>query len=175
MPLSLAVALRRFGVPARPLYTVASLLVLVYWLAPSSWTDWMSGNLDGGMEMFFVSGIMMVASATIAIIWNAELLTGFVSFLGRAFSRWLPAVKTAVAYPSASKGRTGMTIAMFSLIIFSLVMMATINANFVADLHHRPGGSRVGHPGARRRRTTQSTTSNRRCSRMASTPARSPQ
>ncbi len=132
VPLSLAVALRRFGVPARPLYTVASLLVLVYWLAPSSWTDWMSGKLDGGMEMFFISGIMMVASATVAIIWNAELLTAFVGFLGRAFSRWLPAVKTAVAYPSASKGRTGMTIAMFSLIIFSLVMMATINANFVA-------------------------------------------
>jgi putative ABC transport system permease protein len=91
----------------------------------------MSGHLDGGMEMFFVSGIMMVAAATIAIIWNIEILTGLVGFLGRTFSRWLPAVKTAIAYPSASKGRTGMTIAMFSLIIFSLVMMATINANFV--------------------------------------------
>ncbi len=131
VPLSLAVALRRFGVPARPLYTVAALIVLVYWLAPSSWTQWMSGKLSGGIEMFFISGIMMVAAATIAIIWNAELLTSLVSFLGRAFSRWLPAVKTAIAYPSSSKGRTGMTIAMFSLIIFSLVMMATINANFV--------------------------------------------
>jgi len=132
LPLSLAVALRRFGVPARPLYTVASLLVLGYWLAPSSWTEWMSGKLHGGIEMFFVSGIMMVAAATIAIIWNIEILTGLVGFLGRTFSRWLPAVKTAIAYPSASKGRTGMTIAMFSLIIFSLVMMATLNANFVA-------------------------------------------
>jgi len=131
VPLSIAVALRRFGVPARPLYTVASLLVLFYWLAPNGWTEWMSGHLDGGIEMFFVSGIMMVAAATIAIIWNIEILTGLVGFLGRTFSRWLPAVKTAIAYPSASKGRTGMTIAMFSLIIFSLVMMATINANFV--------------------------------------------
>ncbi len=132
VPLSLAVALRRFGLPARALYTVASLLVLAYWLAPNSWTNWMSGGeLNGGMEMFFVSGIMMVAAATLAIIWNASLLTGLVSFLGQAFSRWLPAVKTAVAYPMASKGRTGMTIAMFSLIIFSLVMMATINANLV--------------------------------------------
>ncbi|MGA7672195.1 MAG: FtsX-like permease family protein, partial [Nitrolancea sp.] len=132
VPLSLAVALRRFGIPARLLYTVASLLVLAYWLVPDSWTRWMSGgDLNGGMEMFFVSGIMMVAAATLAIIWNAEILTGLVSFLGKAFSRWLPAVKTAVAYPTASKGRTGMTIAMFSLIIFSLVMMATINANLV--------------------------------------------
>ena len=65
-------ALRRFGLPARALYTVASLLVLAYWLVPDSWTNWMSGgNLNGGMEMFFVSGIMMVAAATLAIIWNA--------------------------------------------------------------------------------------------------------
>ncbi|HEX3721579.1 MAG TPA: FtsX-like permease family protein [Nitrolancea sp.] len=131
VPLSAAIALRRFGVRARPLYTVASLLVLAYWLAPNGWVEWMSGKLNGGFEMFFVSGIMMVAAATIAIIWNIEILTGLVGFLGRTFSRWLPAVKTAIAYPSASKGRTGMTIAMFSLIIFSLVMMATINANFV--------------------------------------------
>ncbi|HEU5423064.1 MAG TPA: FtsX-like permease family protein, partial [Nitrolancea sp.] len=130
LPLSLAVALRRFGVPARPLYTVASLLVLFFWLAPESWNDAVFGKLHGGIEMFFVSGIMMVAAATMAIIWNAEILTGRVSLLGRTFSRWLPAVKTAVAYPSASKGRTGMTIAMFSLIVFSLVMMATMNANF---------------------------------------------
>ena len=132
VPLSLAVALRRFGLPARLLYTVSSLLVLFYWLSPGSWFYWLSGgDLNGGMEMFFLSGIMMVAAATLAIIWNAELLTRLVSFLGQSFSRWLPAVKTAVAYPTASKGRTGMTIAMFSLIIFSLVMMATINANFV--------------------------------------------
>jgi putative ABC transport system permease protein len=39
LPLSLAVALRRFSVPARPLYTVASLLVLAYWLAPDSWVN----------------------------------------------------------------------------------------------------------------------------------------
>ncbi len=132
VPLSLAVALRRFGIPARLLYTISSLLVLFFWLSPSSWFYWLSGgDLNGGMEMFFLSGIMMVAAATLAIMWNAELLTGLVSFLGQSFSRWLPAVKTAVAYPTASKGRTGMTIAMFSLIIFSLVMMATINANFV--------------------------------------------
>ena len=131
VPLGLAVALRRFGLPARPLYTVASLLVLVYWLVPDSWTEWMSGKLSGGTEMFFVSGILMVAATTVAIVWNADLLTNLVSFLGGIFRRWLPAVKTAVAYPSSNRGRTGMTIAMFSLIIFSLVMMAAISANLV--------------------------------------------
>jgi putative ABC transport system permease protein len=35
-----------------------------------------------------------------------------------------------IAYPGAARGRTGMTVAMFSLIVFSLVTIATINLNF---------------------------------------------
>jgi putative ABC transport system permease protein len=79
--------------------------------------------------MFFLSGIMMVASATILIVWNANMIADGAALLSRASSRWLPAVKAAVAYPLASRTRTGMTIAMFSLVIFSLVMMAAIMAN----------------------------------------------
>ena len=52
------------------------------------------------------------------------------SKLGGLFKTKLPAVRTAVAYPGAARGRTGMTIAMFSLIIFSLVMMATMGKNY---------------------------------------------
>ncbi len=130
VPLGLAVLLRRFGVPARPLYTVAALLVLFYWLMPSSLSARILPNLGGGgLEMFFVSGILMVAAATVVVIWNAEIATWLVSLLGRASSRWVPAVKTAIAYPLERKGRTGMTIAMFSLVVFALVMMATINSN----------------------------------------------
>ncbi len=130
VPLGLAVLLRGFGVPARPLYTVASLLVLAYWLMPSSLSSRIFPDLGGGgLEMFFLSGIMMVAAATVAIIWNTEIVTRLISFLGRASSRWVPAVKTAIAYPQERKGRTGMTIAMFSLVVFALVMMATINTN----------------------------------------------
>ncbi len=130
MPLGLAVLLRRFGLPARLLYTVAALLVLAYWLMPSSLSARIFPTLDsGGLEMFFLSGMMLVASATMAIIWNAQVITWLVALLGRASGRWLPAVKTAIAYPLERKGRTGMTIAMFSLVIFALVMMAAINQN----------------------------------------------
>ncbi|HLI51156.1 MAG TPA: FtsX-like permease family protein, partial [Thermomicrobiaceae bacterium] len=132
VPLGLAMILRRVGVSARLVYSIASIIVLAFWLMPNSLSEKLLPKLDGGMEMFFLSGIMMVAAATILIIWNAEVITWIIGLFGRAFSRWLPAVKTAIAYPMASKGRTGMTIAMFSLIIFSLVMMATMNANITA-------------------------------------------
>ncbi len=132
LPLSVAAILRRFGVPARPLYSAASALVLAYWLLPDSLHNRLFGRMHGDIEMFFLSGVMMVAAATVLIVWNADLLTWLVSVFGRSFSRWLPAVKIAVAYPLANRGRTGLTIAMFSLIIFSLVVMSTINANFMA-------------------------------------------
>src|SRR4029079_17758454 len=49
---------------------------------------------------------------------------------GVALAPEIPAVSTAVAYPLANKLRTGMTIAMLSLVVFALVMISTMNLNF---------------------------------------------
>lgn len=132
LPLSLAAVLRRFGVPPRPLYSVAALLVLVYWLLPDAWHERLFGSMSGGFELFVLSGLMMVAALTVFLVWNIEVAVGLVGRLGRAFRRWLPAVRIAVAYPMASRGRTGLTVAMFSLIVFALVVMSTISVNVVA-------------------------------------------
>ncbi len=152
VPLNLAAVLRSFGVPARPVYSIAALIVLVLWLIPDSLARRIFPETTGGIEMFFISGIMLVAAGTIIIVWNAKAITDTVGLLGKGFSRWLPALKTAVAYPLANRGRTGMTIAMFSLVVFSLVMMAAITANIVAILsgEHAGGGWDV--------RATQATT-----------------
>jgi putative ABC transport system permease protein len=53
-----------------------------------------------------------------------------VSAFGRVLGGITPALKTAIAYPLAAKFRTGMTLAMFGLVVFSLVVMATLNSNF---------------------------------------------
>jgi putative ABC transport system permease protein len=128
IPLGLAAALRHFGVPARPLYSIAATLVLALWLLPESVMNKVFPKTTGSIEMFFLSGIMLVAAATVLIVWNAPVFTWLIGQAGRSLSRWLPAMKTAVAYPLERKGRTGMTIAMFSLVIFALVMMATMMA-----------------------------------------------
>jgi putative ABC transport system permease protein len=58
------------------------------------------------------------------------LLLGLLTLSGGLFSSLVPSIKTAVAYPLANKFRTGMTIAMISLVMFSLVMFSTMNENF---------------------------------------------
>ncbi|MCI0839904.1 MAG: ABC transporter permease, partial [Chloroflexi bacterium] len=42
----------------------------------------------------------------------------------------LPALRTAVAYPMANRFRTGMTLAMISLVVFSLTTMSAMNLNY---------------------------------------------
>jgi putative ABC transport system permease protein len=98
---------------------------------PSNQFNRIFGKYDGGIEMFFLSGICLVFGATLIIVQNTDLLLAAVSKIGRVFRGALPAVRTAIAYPGAARNRTGLTIAMFCLVVFSLVMMATITENFL--------------------------------------------
>ena len=78
--------------------------------------------------MFFVSGIAIVVAGVWLVIFNADaLLWLVVAVLGRI--RGLPPVlKTAVKYPTQSLFRTGMTLAMFMLVVFTLTAMNFIQA-----------------------------------------------
>src|SRR5690606_24832540 len=121
-----------FGAPSRPVYSVVGVALLALWMLPQDVVTKLFGELDGDMEMFFLSGIFMVIGATMLIVQNTDALLSVVSRFGGLFRGKLPAIRTAVAYPGAAPGRTGMTIAMFSLIIFSLVTISTMNANYSA-------------------------------------------
>jgi len=128
----LATVLRFAGAPARPVLTVAGGLVTALWLLPENAAKALFGFYDASMAMFFIGGVFVVAASTLVIVQNLGLLLGALTHAGALFRGKLPAVRTAVAYPGAARGRTGMTVAMFSLIVLSLVMVATISQNFIA-------------------------------------------
>ena len=148
--LAIAMLATYWGAPSRVAFTVASLGLVWYWLLPlpfsliwdggDGWTDPIGGvlsrigigpkEISGNIEMFFVSGICITASATIAIVFNASLFLGFITRLGGILGGLMPAIRTAVAYPLAAQFRTGITLAMFGLVVFSLVVMAFLNFNF---------------------------------------------
>ncbi|HEX5478818.1 MAG TPA: FtsX-like permease family protein [Dehalococcoidia bacterium] len=128
---ALALFAHAFGLPSRPAFTTMGVLLVVYWLlGAADQLPFPPHNLNGGFEMFFLSGVAMVTATTFVLIYNADLLLSLLALSGGAFSRLVPSIKTAVAYPLANKFRTGMTISMISLVVFALVMMATMNANF---------------------------------------------
>lgn len=128
--LGLALTLVQLGAPNRPVFTTMGILLLVYWLLSAG--GQLPPELDGDIELFFLSGISMVLSATFVLVYNADLMLGLFTRLGSVSAGLVPSIRTAVAYPLANKFRTGMTIAMIALVMFALVMMSTMNSNFGA-------------------------------------------
>lgn len=127
-----AVTLRYFGVSERLAFSGTSALLLALWYLPGKWLEPITGPLEGDIEMFFLSGVVMVTCGVFIVVYNADIVLPAIAGLGNRFGRLVPALKTAVAYPLTSRFRTGMTMAMIGLIMFSLVMMSTINENFAA-------------------------------------------
>jgi putative ABC transport system permease protein len=120
-----ALVARRLRVPDRVAFTIAGAGLLVWWLLPASFFERITpeGMSQGGFAMFFISGIMIVIGAVWVLIYNADiLLAAIVAVFGR-IKGLPPVLKTAVSYPMQSRFRTGMTLAMFSLVVFTIVVM----------------------------------------------------
>jgi len=127
--LGLAPVLRYLALPERPVFTIVGLLLLIYWALPFDVWSFLP-EMNSGIEMFFLSGIMMVTATTFVLVYNADLILLGVQRLGGRLGRILPAVRIAVAYPLANKFRTGMTMAMIALVVFAVVMMSIMNTTF---------------------------------------------
>jgi putative ABC transport system permease protein len=137
---------RRFGLPDRAAYTIAGLGLVVWWLLPPGTMESILPEMQQGMEMFFLSGIMLVLGAVWTIIYNSDLI---IAAMVRLFGRirgMPPVLKTAVSYPLHNRFRTGNILAMFSLVVFTLVVMAFITSNIggvFSDVESVSGGYQI--------------------------------
>jgi len=127
----IAACLRYFRYHERSVFTAVSLVLLAFWLTwPTGIYDGVTGELNGDIEMFFLSGIVLVTAGTFLIVYNADVVIPALAGLAARLRALLPAVKIAVTYPLAMRMRTGLTVAMIGLIMFSLIVMATLTRNF---------------------------------------------
>ena len=139
-----ALLARVLDLPDRVAFTASGLVLLALWLVPARITA--PAGMAKGPEMFFVSGIAIVVAGVWIVIFNADaLLWVVVAIFGRI--RGLPPVlKSAVKYPTQSLFRTGMTLAMFMLVVFTLTAMNFIQAAMSAtfeDTQELSGGYEV--------------------------------
>ncbi|MCK5024454.1 MAG: FtsX-like permease family protein [Thermoplasmata archaeon] len=97
-------------------------------------TYFIEGNNDSMDILFIVSGVMIVLSMVMLIMYNSgpviRLITG--SF-GRV-RKWRPTIETAVSYPLTKKFRTGMSVGMFALVIYMIVMLSVFSSMFAIDI-----------------------------------------
>lgn len=116
-------------VPSRLAYSFVGLALILYWALPTRGEGQLA-ELSSNPGDLFISGIFLVGGAIVLFLYNADsLLNLFAGLLGR-FGNLLPVARVSIAYPVMNKGRTATTLAMFSLIIFTLVSTTTITNTF---------------------------------------------
>jgi putative ABC transport system permease protein len=126
MLIGLALLARVVGLPDRVAFSASGLLLLALWLTPASITT--PAGMARGPEMFFVSGLALVVAGVWLVVFNADVLLWLVVGAFGWIKGLPPVLKTAVKYPTQSLFRTGMTLAMFMLVVFTLTAMNFIQA-----------------------------------------------
>ena len=108
-------------------YSTAGLGLLLYWLAPANLNlPFGLRPIPRGVDLFFLAGLSVVLGAAWVAVYNLGLLTGpLVRFAAGLRSTGL-ALRTATANPLQHRFRTGMIVAMFSLVIFSMAVAGVL-------------------------------------------------
>ena len=118
----------------RAVFTATGVAILVFWALPGSLIERILGeivdDLRGDIDIMFVSGIAMVGAAVWTVMYNADLILRALQAATSRFRQLRPVLVTAVAYPLSSKFRTGLTLAMFALVIFTLTIMSVLTETF---------------------------------------------
>jgi putative ABC transport system permease protein len=124
--------LLRFGLrgPERVVFTLAGLALIGWWMLPVA-------LFPTVVEMSFLSGLTMLLGAVWVLAYNVSLL--------RQLRGWSSAAlwRLSTAYVAANRLRTGLTLAMFSLVVLSLTIsavMLTVTAAAYADPDAVTGG-----------------------------------
>ena len=106
--------------PRRAVVSVVAALILLWALFAFEIVDFAGGDVN----VFIVQGVVLTASAVALVGQNQEAIAGLVRRLGGNSSL---VVRIGLAYPLARRFRTSMTLAMYSLVIFTLVFIAVLS------------------------------------------------
>ncbi len=123
----------------RTVFSLVSVIIMLQWLL----TPPFFRELGSDLEMFLISGFVLVTSGVVLAVWNTETLVKAMTGLFRALGASAAPVRMAVSYPLKKRFRTGSTMFMFALIIFTVtgtsVVAYLFNLN-IEDLERSVGG-----------------------------------
>ncbi len=131
------------GVGERTAYTTVGLLILVLLLLPWSFWEDVFGPLEMNFSTWIGVGLMIVVGAIWVIVYSADALLGLAMATVGRVRALTPVLRLAMAYPLTSRFRTGATLAMFTLVVFTLVTGTTASNSFVSafnDVDKMGGG-----------------------------------
>ena len=124
--------------------TLAGLALVAYWALPFDVLARLGlPRFQGGIEIFFLAGLMMVLGLVWVLITDAELIVNPLVVLCSRLPRLFILTRLASAYPLHRRFRTGLSVVMFSMVVFAMTVMAVItNAmqNTYTNIDTQTGG-----------------------------------
>src|SRR3989442_596593 len=115
---------------ARAAITLAAALNLAWILLPFTLLNQATDNVS---IAFVMVGVILVGSGILIAVFNvSEALRALLRRANRGAGR--PVLKTAVSYPTDKRFRTGMTVAMFALILFMVTLISMLQGLQAASL-----------------------------------------
>jgi len=121
-----AVPLLRRLAPPRWVYTAAAGAILLWGLTANLVRPHLFD--DSSMSTYIVLGALLTFSAVFVVSENQNLVLWPLRRLMARPSESGLAIRLAVAYPLARKFRTGATLIMYSIVVFTIVLIAEISA-----------------------------------------------
>ncbi|HVM40273.1 MAG TPA: FtsX-like permease family protein, partial [Acidimicrobiia bacterium] len=109
----------------RAVVSGASVLVLLWSAVIFPLT---SGLGEAGIQVFVVQGILLTTAAVVLVTQEHDRFERLARRLG--VGRLAMAMRLGLAYPIARRFRTGLTLAMYSLVIFTLTFISVLSATF---------------------------------------------
>jgi putative ABC transport system permease protein len=109
-------------------YSLAGAALIGYWLVPVDLLFWLGRlrPLPRSVDLFFVAGVSLVLGAVLILAANLDVLVGLTRQAGQRARGGAVVVRLALAFPVQHRVRTGLTVAMFGLVIFSMVVAAVL-------------------------------------------------
>jgi len=126
--LSLIALARALGVGDRVARSVGGAALVVWFTLPMG--DWLVGDMIVDFSVYVFAGMMVVVGATWVILYNAASMQRAATAVVQYVPGIAPSFKLAMAYPLRSLFRTGVTLAMFTLVVFTLVAGVTTTGAF---------------------------------------------
>ncbi len=128
--MSLAPLLRLAGISERLAFTGCGLAMIVFLLLPWRVLEAVFGQLAMDFSAWIVAGLLIVIGTVWVIVFNADLLLGALTRILGRFRGLAPVLRMSVAYPLSARFRTGTALAMFTLVVFTLVTGSASNGSF---------------------------------------------
>jgi putative ABC transport system permease protein len=116
-------------------FTVGGLALMVWGGLGEFRKELLGASHSGSITALFSLGIILVGGAIIVYVYNSDLVVRGLEALPGRRGRATSVVRIGLSYPGRRSFRTAINLTIFSLVLFTIVAVASVGSSLQADLN----------------------------------------